>query len=507
MSGFLDLSHQEQQKQKQQLIQQLFAPYKEKYLEMEKKMIEQDQAQIASNQPLQKTKLEIQIEKDFKKNPKQIEIINKKKKKPIIIKEIKTITECLKQNLTEVLNISNIDMNDETIVIFVQGLKKNLSLKTLILSFNNISDFGIITIICFIINNNINLINLDISDNLFHDIFIIQFLIIDLLNRNKNIKTLNINNNKFNNDTFAITLSNSNAINNHPSLTNLYCKYDTIGQIGIYKLVEIILKNSKIQDFDIFGNYSNVTYDTFILLCQIWAKKLISYINIYSYYFISTISISNLISALNTNKSISKVRLANIRIKDPQIFTYFCNGIYSLLRNNNHLLEFEISVNDNNNNNNSLCYIGEGLKYNNTLLKLNISGITTVTDNNILYIANGIKKNTTLLELKFLNTTLKENHFKLICEALEENKTIINLYLAISINFINYNIRINTYLARNRLLRDNCEWSPNNHNDFGNKCNNAIMTILLCNNRFKHRKLTPDVLNYIFSFFQRQLFY
>jgi len=499
---------QQQQKQKQYLIQQLLAPYKEKYLEMKKQMNEQEKTQISSKQLLQKTKLEIQIEKNFKKNPKQIEIINKKKKKPIIVKEIKTIAECLKQNLTEVLNISNIDMNDETIVIFVQGLKNNLSIKTLILSFNNISDFGIITIICFIINNNINIIHLDISDNLFHDIHIIQFLIIDLLNRNKNIKTLNVNNNKFNSDTFAIALSNSNELNNHPSLTNLYCKYNTIGQIGIYKLAEMILKNPNIQDFDIFENYSNVTYDTFKLLCQIWAKKLISYINIYSYDFISNISISNLISALNTNKLITKVRLANIRIKDPQIFTYFCNSIYSLLRNNNHLLEFEITVNDiDNNNNNSLCYIGEGLKYNNTLLKLNISGIKTINDNDILNIANGIKQNKTLLELRFLNTTLKEDHFKLICDALEENKTIINLYLAISINFINYSIRINTYLARNRLLRDNCEWSPNNHNDFGNKCNNAIMTILLCNNRYKNRKLTPDVLNYTFSFFQRQLFY
>ena len=59
---------QQQQKQKEQLLQQLFTPYKKKYLEMEKQMNEQNQAQIASKQPLQKTKFEKQIEKDFKKN-------------------------------------------------------------------------------------------------------------------------------------------------------------------------------------------------------------------------------------------------------------------------------------------------------------------------------------------------------------------------------------------------------------------------------------------------------
>ena len=190
--------------------------------------------------------------------------------------------------------------------------------------------------------------------------------------------------------------------------------------------------------------------------------------------------------------------------------------------------------------------IAKSLKYNTTLLSLNLKG-NNIGDAGAIALAEFLVSNTTLEYFSLAQNQISDIGFELICKALKVNKTLLGLTIdhnneimnwgllipALEDNFVIHVVNIDEYrcepetlkeihklLKRNRNLYENQYWLPWRHMSFPSEsmyrehwlskriyysCHNIIISSIICGDEFSVW-LPMEVWKYIFSFFRRNKF-
>ena len=194
--------------------------------------------------------------------------------------------------------------------------------------------------------------------------------------------------------------------------------------------------------------------------------------------------------------------------------------------------------------------IAKSLKYNTTLLSLNLKG-NNIGDAGAIALAEFLVSNTTLEHLDLSENQISDIGFEEICKALKVNKTLLNLNInknrilnwgllisALEENFVINKLIIDVVMCetktltqcwklldRNINLYKNQYWLPWRHMSFTSvsiyrtlsdsiftrfyniyySCHNIIISSIICGNEFSVR-LPMGVWKYIFSFFRLNKF-
>ena len=430
---------------------------------------------------------------------------------------ISKIIELLQSNMLVSLTITNTNIELSTITLIVEALKQNTSLKTLDLSKNNLNSNKIIILLVALTTNK-NITNVNISNNLF-DYYIEKYLY-ELILHNDTITTLDVSYSELE-DSTAINIQL--AIKDNRTLEHFMCNNCKFTPLGQYSILYAISYNNTIKSFNV-KQADKYTFELFSTLCNIWTRNhQITNIDISSHVFRRT-AFQTFITVLDNNKSINNLNLSNLGLKDFTPLVHIISRLTSdnltvlnlnsnrqffvthesseliaqFLSTNTSLKELDISYNNISDN---APYIMKALTTNNnTLLNLNIS-VNNITDLSTKSIIDMIKTNTTLLTL---NLQLNKFESVPIRNAIEHNKTIINFDLLYSNNNYDNFLLTQSYLLRNRELRNNQFWNPTVYNNFPKSFDEIAVTALLCNKNLKNTKLPNNLFPYILSFCKRK---
>ena len=430
---------------------------------------------------------------------------------------ISKIIELLQSNMLVSLTITNTNIELSTITLIVEALKQNTSLKTLDLSKNNLNSNKIIILLVALTTNK-NITNVNISNNLF-DYYIEKYLY-ELILHNDTITTLDVSYSELE-DSTAINIQL--AIKDNRTLEHFMCNNCKFTPLGQYSILYAISYNNTIKSFNV-KQADKYTFELFSTLCNIWTRNhQITNIDISSHVFRRT-AFQTFITVLDNNKSINNLNLSNLGLKGFTPLVHIISRLTSdnltvlnlnsnrqffvthesseliaqFLSTNTSLKELDISYNNISDN---APYIMKALTTNNnTLLNLNIS-VNNITDLSTQSIIDMIKTNTTLLTL---NLQLNKFESVPIRNAIEHNKTIINFDLLYSNNNYDNFLLTQSYLLRNRELRNNQFWNPTVYNNFPKSFDEIAVTALLCNKNLKNTKLPNNLFPYILSFCKRK---
>jgi len=431
---------------------------------------------------------------------------------------VSKIIELLQSNMLVSLTLTNTKIELGTINLLIEALKNNTSLKTLDLSRNNLNSNKIIILLVALTTNK-NITNVNVSMNAF-DYYVEKYLN-ELILHNNTITTLDVSYSGIEDSTALII---QKALRDNSTLEHFMCnncKFTTMGQ---YVILNAISYNSTLKSFNV-KQADRYTFESFTTLCNIWRKNhQITNIDISSYLFRRT-ALQSFIAVLDNNKSITNLNISNLGLEGFTPLQYIISGLTSdnltilnlnsnrqffvthesseviaqFLSTNTSLKELDISYN--NISDNAPCIMKALTTNNNTLLNLNI-GFNNITDVSAQSIIDMIKTNTTLLTLNLQYNKVEPLP---ICDALEHNKTIINFDLLYNNDNYNKFLLTQSYLLRNRELRNNQFWDPTVYNNFPKSFNEIAVTALLCNKNLKNTKLPNNLFPYILSFYQRKM--
>jgi len=431
--------------------------------------------------PIKPKKLPITLLDIINDNNEHIIIHNKTK---FGNREFLRIIELIKENKVEMLLLAGVKLNDADIVLLAGVLKTNTSLNYLDLSDNNITSCGINALL-LVLQTNTFIKTLNISKNKFN--YEVGQNLRNLIENNKTITELNIS---FSLICDSVAMPISQALEKNTTLTTFKCKDCKIGDIGIFYILKVLSNNNNtIMNFDVLQK-SHINYELFRVLCCIWIK----------------------------NKSMKTIN--TIDIQEYNMERDSINLLLYVLQNNHSITKLELSKNDkSDNNNNTILNLLANINLTN--LKSIVIGVNTNFDDRCAsFLYKVLSTNTTLLSITIDKLSLTPNGINCILSGLDRNKKLLDFRYS-SLSILNpYESRINGFLARNKLLRDNEFWSPYIHIDFlkfdrysqfdtNQKCNDVIITSLLCNTSRESKLLTLpiEIMFYIFSFFQRKMFY
>ena len=400
--------------------------------------------------------------------------------------EFQYVAQCISQNKITRLSLINVHLNDLDICVLAEALKSNTTLIELDISSNKFENHGLIALL-FALKTHPAITKLNISDNKFSDYDekaeIIKYFV-ELI-KNNVITHLDISSTNIS-DTLAMAISNPLAENT--SLKTFHCHHCEIGDIGQYFLARALIRNQNISDFTIDRKNYFITYENFKLFCEIWKNnKTINEFSLVCYDYEdkkNKDSFNRLLYLLNTNKNIEILKLYNSKFSYEmikQLINYIPNTNIKILDMGFPGRKFNDTV--------ALALFNLLIK-NNNLLSFSLPDFLTEMSNvGFNYLLNGLRYNTSILNFDVISLP---NQVRPIA---------------------------NEFLARNQLLYDNHFWCPREHLDFkqfdvklkntNKKINGMVMTSLMCNNAKSPYlpNLPIDIMYYIFSFYQRKMFY
>ena len=251
--------------------------------------------------------------------------------------------------------------------------------------------------------------------------------------KNKNLKTLVIDNNIIHNRHFSVDISNimNVKIINCELLNITYLPIDVlnisnnnISKEGIYKLVNL-LSDEKCTLAKLNLSNNLIGDEGAIILSQGISKNhsLIA-INLSTNYILNSglIALSKSLNSETGNKTIKKINLSKNEISNPGLME-FC----SILKNENKYRFTKIDFSHNNLTDTSIIEFGEFLQNHPSILKLNMSNIST--EENLTTFFNSCKKLYQLKKIDFQNSKISKANSQAFNDILLSNKNIqiINL--------------------------------------------------------------------------------
>ena len=246
--------------------------------------------------------------------------------------------------------------------------------------------------------------------------------------KNKNLKTLVIDNNIIHNRNFSVDISNimNVKIINCELLNITYLPIDVlnisnnnISKEGIYKLVNL-LSDEKCTLAKLNLSNNLIGDEGAIILSQGISKNhsLIA-INLSTNYILNSglIVLSKSLNSETGNKTIKKINLSKNEISNPGLME-FC----SILKNENKYRFTKIDFSHNNLTDTSIIEFGEFLQNHPSILKLNISNIST--EENLTTFFNSCKKLYQLKKIDFQNSKISKSNSQAFNDILLSNKNI-----------------------------------------------------------------------------------
>ena len=225
---------------------------------------------------------------------------------------------------------------------------------------------------------------------------------------------------------------------------------------------------------------------------------------------LGTQGIISIFNSLKVNKTIKNLNLSrNIKIMYEIDSIAFSNALFDMLLINSSLTI--LNLNFENLKDSDLIIITKALKKNNTLKVLDIKKYV-FTNDIIIETAKMLKVNKTLEMIicggKYYSGYgygygfIKESCCVALIDALKVNYTIIKMFNFTYENAKEYAESINTYLSRNKLMRDSQFWSFMKHNIFPDRCHTTTICSLLSAGRFLPALPEEIWCEYIFPHFR-----
>lgn len=412
-----------------------------------------------------------------------------------IVSELQKIT-----NIT-FLTFCKTHIDDDVAIILSEFLKSNTTIRYLSLDQNMIGNIGAKHLFETIrVNTTINTFN--ISFNKFD--YEITENISKLIKENETIRQLFIGGNKLC-DTVALDIAKSLPYN------KTLFKFDInncilITPLGIHMLLFGLAKCPNINSFNI--DSKKITYDCFRMLCSKWANTpTITQISVSNKTKLIRNSMEFLCRAFITNLNITSLDLSNLNSdKIDNDLVYVLNYIMQNYEKHN-ITSLNLRSN--------YQYFKRCIQYiyvllSNTYFKIETLDISfnNISNAELVIIANGLYTNKTLKSLRISSNNF--NDIVPLCFALKHNTTLtyINLTSQPVTEEPGNDVRLATiqsYIARNIVLRDNAFWCRRDHTEYKGDCHKMIMTTMLANGSYG-RGIPYDILNYIFSFWQYKQF-
>jgi Ran GTPase-activating protein (RanGAP) involved in mRNA processing and transport len=193
---------------------------------------------------------------------------------------------------------------------------------------------------------------------------------------------------------------------------------------------------------------------------------------------ISSNGIIPICNSLQLNKTITKLTISCNYNYSIEVSIAFAN----LLRLNKTITFLDITSNILNDS--GAIIIAEALEFNNTLKSLDIRDNDLFNHLSIFAICNMLKINKTLEKLSLSINYFSESKSKAFIDALIINNTIMEINNNDKPITEEHNDLINSYLLRNKMIRDSQFWSAKKHHIFPDKCHTTIMSSLLSTGRF-----------------------
>lgn len=398
-------------------------------------------------------------------------------------------------------------IDDPVAFLLGEHLKTNTTLIVLCLQQNVIGNIGASLLFNTLEKYNKTIQYFDISHNHFDSI--VGPRINSLILNTTTLKSLNIGGSQLCN-TAALQIGKCFPHNN--SLISFYINKCKLTELGVYSILVGLFHNSRIINFDILDQHKlEMTYELSEVLALKWGNT--PGITDVSCHTVFSDSIRFLLTALNKNPSITSVNLSNICSFESIISTFrflykFSHSVNTLDISKNEAFfgdaaAIELAVLLKN-----TVILREGIIIIPTnLIKLDIR-LNNIGNVGLKAIADALKTNTYLESLDLRNNIF--NDIEPLCEALELNTKLTNIELTsqpvtgLPGNDIKL-ARINSYIARNIVLRGNAFWCRREHTDFKGDCHKMIMATMLANGNYG-RGIPYDILNYIFSFWQYKQF-
>uniref|UniRef100_A0A6C0EXI9 Uncharacterized protein n=1 Tax=viral metagenome TaxID=1070528 RepID=A0A6C0EXI9_9ZZZZ len=428
---------------------------------------------------------------------------------PIDSEIMKLIIEHLKVNhaITKITFLKT-RINDSVAFLLSEHLKTNTTLIVLCLQQNLIGNIGAALLCNTLEKYNKTIQYFDISHNHFNSI--VGPRINSLILNTTTLKSLNIGGSLLSN-TDAIQFGKS--IPQNKSLISFYINKCKLTELGVHSILEGLVSNPKITNFDILDQPSlKMTYDILKVLARKW-RHTPGYSHVSCHSFDKD-SIKYLLFALNNNRSITSVNVSNLNSFENIIkiirFLHRCQHSVDTLDMSSNVQFFgDVAAREIAELLKQTVIISGGIIVNKptNLIKLDIR-FNNIGNMGLKAIADALKTNTYLESLDLRNNIF--NDIEPLCEALEVNTKLTNIELTsqpvtgLPGNDVKL-ARINSYIARNIVLRGNVFWCRRDHTDFKGDCHKMIMTSMLSNDKI-NRGIPYDIMNYIFSFWQYKQF-
>jgi hypothetical protein len=372
----------------------------------------------------------------------------------------KRLTEIIKKNISlNSINISNNQMSffpkEEILLNFIEELKNNNNLSTIILENQLIEDHGvtensIVKKISEMIKSNRSIKILNLNESIRTDGTDDSFLqFFKELSINNNIEQIFLSNLSLKSNVISEV---ANMIKKNKTIKVLDLRKNMMGSNSSYKkefleLIKAFEFNNTIEYIDLSGNlshsYSIITerYCLHEFIClgdMIRNTKTVKTLllnnendclytpDLKNQYFY------HIFKSLKFNNSISNISLSGYK----EMNSVTCKRIGSMLLKNSTLTHLNISNNSIEQNDDSILPLYNGLILNKTLIKINLSGTGIEKKDSI--IMNILKSNSNLIS--YTNNKTDDNNNKKIQKYLKENRkkydnkrcSLINLFLILS---------------------------------------------------------------------------
>ena len=364
---------------------------------------------------------------------------------------VNEITESL-QNNTKLQSLKLKNITKEAAELIFEIIRTNKALQKLDLSNNTLSDDGAVTIGNAIKINNA-LVELNISHNNITNKG--SKNITEAIQVNTTLMRLNISNNILSDDGATAI---SNCLKCNSCLLELYISHTGITNKGTKEIADAIQINSTLQNIDISKNYitieglvyfmeavknnctlqvvnithNNVTRSGFTSIKQC-IENLQCPIQIYASWNEISQSKKNkrhlLISKISTSYSPDNIEdyVWSFKDRDHSLIMF----LSECLKKDNTLQDLNLSWDIFTSEQNKITsdeakMIGEAIKVNKTLQKLNITN-NNISDDGATAISDGLKYNISLQELNMSRNNITSEGAKMIGEAIKVNKTLQKL--------------------------------------------------------------------------------
>ena len=345
----------------------------------------------------------------------------------------KKIAEAISANKTlYALDITNNEVGDAGAAAISDSLETNTSLQSLNMSRNCITSEGA-GIIAEAIQANTTLNVLDISNAKISDDGAVA--ISNSLRCNNSLQSLNISHNSITNKGI-IAITESIQINS--TLQALNISKNHISITGLLHFMEAVKNNCTLQVVNITHN--NVTRSGFTSIKQC-IENLQQPIQIYASWNEIIDHYGKLVTKISTSSAPGNIE-DDVWSIDEYDADHLVMCLSECLKEDNAIQELDLSWKRENYKftNKGAKMIGEAIKVNKTLQKLNIRG-NSISDVGAAAISDGLKSNISLQELNMSDNKITNKGAKLIAEAIKVNTTLhtlnlfqLNVYDALSIN-------------------------------------------------------------------------